>query len=316
MKARWIHCISIFLILCMFGACAPTQTPSDGNDTITVVRPSFNTARAEFSMLFHLSDTQFENGTGTTVTSIFKGAFTVTPAGKGYTLTLPELQISITSGDASLEFNAGATYTGEMAVRMIPFRALTETVFTAIPDETDHLEALGGFEEVITKIETETAPYGEKVKNQAISALQEFLNENTLCYLIEKLLFGIHEGTQNKNETHSRFFDGLAPYSYSIQDKITYTGRSGKADVFAIDGIVSSVSKDKADGLLQSGLPYYEMSGTTAGTCTLFTQGNLLRSGSSSGSATGICYFPDKTESNGVPVSISRQLTYSVHKVD
>ncbi len=316
MKARWIQCFSIFLILCMFGACAPAKAPSDNDGTITVVRPSFNTARAEFSMLFHLSDTQLENSTGTTVTSIFKGAFTVTPAGDGYALTLPELQISITSGDASLEFNAGSTYTGETAVRMIPFRALTETVFTAIPDETGHLESLDGFDEVLTKIETETAPYGEKIKNQAISALHEFLNENTLCYLIEKLLFSIPEGTLKKNETRSRFFDDLAPYSYSMQDKVTYTGRSGKADVFAIDGVVSSVSKDKADALLQNGLPYYEMSGTTAGTCTIFTQGNLLRSGSSSGSATGICYFPDKSASNGVPVAISRQLTYVVHKVD
>lgn len=318
MKVKWNQLLCLFMIvcLCMCSACTQTSAPTDDETTITIQNPAFNTARAEFSMLFHLSDTQFENSTGTTVTSIFKGAFTVKPTSNGYTLTLPELQISIVSGDASLEFNAGTTYTGETAVRIIPFKALTETVFTAIPEKDGHLESLSGFNDVINKINTETAPYGERIQKQAISTLHEFLNENTLCYLIEKLLFSIPEGTMKKNESRSRFFDNLAPYSYSVQDKITYTGRSGSADVFSMDGVVSSVSESEAEALLQNGLPYYEMSGTTAGMCTLFTQGNLLRRGTSSGSATGICYFPDRTESNGVPVAISRQLTYSVHKID
>ena len=193
MKSRLILCLCVLMLLCFLGGCTNTPSSSGDDGAITIQRPIFNTARAEFSMLFHLSDTQFENGTGTTVTSIFKGAFTVTQAGNGYTLTLPELQISITSGDASLEFNAGSTYTGETAVRMIPFRALTETVFTAIPESSGHLDSLIGFEDVLRRIETETTPYGEEIKQQAISSLSEFLNENTLCYLIEKLLFSIPE---------------------------------------------------------------------------------------------------------------------------
>ena len=310
---RWIC-----LLLCGFllTACSPDGI-SSGNSTGTNVKyRSFQTARAEFSMVFHVSDSQFENSTGMTVTSMFKGAFTVTPKDTGYTVTLPELQISIVAGNASLEFHNGNTYTGEAAVRALPFKALTEGTFTAIPTAQGRLETLEGFQDVLTQIRTETAPYGEKITAQAVSSLNEFLNENTLCYLLEKLLFSVPEGTLRVGDTKERYFDGLAPYSYSMKDKITYTGRSGKADVFAMDGVVSSLSVEQADSLLSLGLPYYEMSGTTAGTCTLYTEGELLRSGSSSGNATGICYFPDKKPENGSQVAISRQMTYSVKIVE
>lgn len=313
-----VRCTFLLIALCTLSLCGCTpQTSSPGKSGgITIVHPDFNTARAEFSMVFHLSDTQYATSVGTTFTSMFKGAFTVKPIDGGYTLTLPELQISISSGDASLEFHAGNTYTGEAAIRMLPFKALTEHVFMAIPDETGHLAQLQGFEQVLSSIQSQTEQYGETVTKQAVNTLTEFLNENTLCYIIEKLLFSIPEGTVPQGDQRSRSFQGLAPYSYSIQDTVTYTGRSGKADVFAIDGKVSSGTDQMADALLAEGLPYYEMSGTTAGTCTLFTEGDILRRGSSSGSATGICYFPTKAEEHGSPVSISRQLTYSVRKVD
>lgn len=305
----------LLCVLCL-SACSPGTLPTGTSNGVFIQHRSFNKARAEFSMVFHVSDSQFENSTGMTVSSIFRGAFEVVPKENGYTVTLPELQISIVAGDASLEFHSGNTYTGEAAVRALPFKALAEGTFTAIPTEQGSLETLGGFQDALDRIRTETAPYGKNVTDQAVSALNEFLNENTLCYLLEKLLFSIPEGTMKTGATKERDFSGLAPYSYSMKDTITYTGRSGKADVFAIDGVVSSLSSAQADSLLALGLPYYEMSGTTAGTCTIFTEGELLRSGSSSGNATGICYFPDRNPENGVQVAISRQMTYSVKVVE
>ncbi len=309
---KTIRVVCLLLCILFLSACSPNGLPTGTSNGVSIQHRSFKKARAEFSMVFHVSDSQFENSTGMTVSSIFRGAFEVVPKESGYTVTLPELQISIVAGDASLEFHSGNTYTGEAAVRMLPFKALTEGTFTAIPTEQGDLETLGGFQDVLDRIRTQTAPYGENVTAQAVSSLNEFLNENTLCYLLEKLLFSIPEGTMRIGDTRERDFDGLAPYSYSMKDTITYTGRSGKADVFAIDGQVRSLSAEQADSLLSLGLPYYEMSGTTAGTCTLFTEGELIRSGSSSGNATGICYFPDKSPENGSQVAISRQMTYSV----
>ncbi|MBR5279452.1 MAG: hypothetical protein IKU26_00590 [Clostridia bacterium] len=308
-------CCMLLSLLCL-SACSSSGLSTGNNGGFTIQQRKFSQARAEFSMVFHVSDSQFENSTGMTVSSIFRGAFLVEPKDTGYTVTLPELQVSIVAGDASLDFHSGNTYTGEAAIRALPFKALTDGTFTATPTEQGSLESLGGFQDVLEQIRTDTAPYGTQITEQATAALNEFLNENTLCYLLEKLLFSIPEGTMRVGDTKERHFDGLAPYSYSMKDIITYTGRSGNADVFAIDGVVSSLSSAQADSLLALGLPYYEMSGTTAGTCTVFTEGELLRSGSSSGNATGICYFPDKKPENGAQVAISRQMTYSVKIVE
>lgn len=309
---KQIRFICVLLCMVFLSACSPNGLPTGNSGGVTIEHRSFNKARAEFSMVFHVSDSQFENSIGMTVTSIFKGAFIVVSKDTGYTVTLPELQVSIVAGDASLEFHNGNTYSGEAAVRMLPFKALTEGTYTVIPTDQGSVETLNGFQEVVDRIRTETAPYGETVTAQAVASLNEFLNENTLCYLLEKLLCSVPEGTLRVGDTKERTFDGLAPYSYTMKDTITYTGRSGKADVFAIDGVVSSLSAEQADGLLSLGLPYYEMSGTTAGTCTLYTEGELIRSGSSTGNATGTCYFPDKNPENGSQVAISRQMTYSV----
>ena len=313
---KTIRFLCLLLSLLCLCACSPNGLPAGSNSGVTIKHRSFTKARAEFSMVFHVSDSQFENSTGMTVSSIFRGAFEVVPEDTGYTVTLPELQISIVAGDATLDFHSGNTYTGEAAIRVLPFKALTEETFTAIPTEEGSLETLEGFQAVVDKIRTETAPYGTEITAQATGALNEFLNENTVCYLLEKLLFSIPEGTIQVGNTKERNFDGLAPYSYSMKDTITYTGRSGKADVFAIDGVVSSLSSAQADSLLALGLPYYEMSGTTAGTCTVYTDGELLRSGSSSGNATGICYFPDRSPENSAQVAISRQMTYSVKIIE
>ncbi len=315
---RSMCCFSLMIVLWITALVGCGSAADDGKNPthVTITPRAFNTARAEFSMVFHLSENPNTNSAGATMTSMFKGAFTVEPRENGgYCLTLPELQVSITSGDAALDFNAGNTYTGEMAVRVLPFRILTETVFTAEPNEAGRLVSLAGFEDVLTKIQLETAPYGDAVTQQSIATLNEFLNENTLCYLLDKLLCSVPQGTIAVGTTQVRQFEQLAPYAYTLDDTVVYTGRSGNADVFANDGKVQSASAKIADELLAKGYPYYEMTGTTAGTCTLYTTGDLIRSGSNLGTATGICYFPDKTAQNGTPVTISRQLTYSVRQL-
>lgn len=309
---------AVFLCLCLL--CAACSKDGGGAQAVEryVCDMDFTRAEANFTYTVRMTGAETDTDGHANVSSVLQGVCAVTRDGASYEAAFTSLQVHVTAGDAVLDFNSDNTYSGEAAVRVLPFRCLTDTPFTFSLNAVGQAGAVSGYSDVLSQLDREAYPYGSTVTTQARNLLAECVSQETVRYIFENIVGSLPPASALvPGDRWDRSYSGIAPYNESLAEQVVYNGPVNGEHTFSLSGSsgdAEATAQDVPENLIPTdGTPYYRISGTSTGSFSQpRTKGTLLRQGNMTVQEKGFCYQTVNGETVRLEVNISRQLTFTL----
>jgi len=304
--------LTLASMLAFSGCLISTQEPEK-----FVVDNILSDCSVDFTLTVQLTDTESSVDEGVNIGSTFKchADIRCDAQTRTYTAVLSEIDLNLTSSDASVTYNSKNKYYDEAGLRVLPYAVLCSQEFTYKLEEDGSISNFTGFDEAVERLKTIAAPYGEAYTEQAVQQLKEFTGTGTLLNLFACFTGGNSSAPVTAGTSWNHTFGELMPFACQLSD--TYTLETATDSQFDI-AVSGTLSVDENSGTAEAALPappVYSLTGTVSGSVTCYrepTSMGTLRSGNISCDSTGTCTAAAGGESFTRNIAVTRNLTFTV----
>ena len=188
---------------------------------------------------------------------------------------LESLSVKITAGEVDFLYDSSVKYTEEKdRIRNIPYSVLLNKSLVLPLDRDGYIKQIVGYEKIEQDLTTQINQCGWDTADQLRNTFYEFFSEDTLKFVLGRMVGGIPFETIQKGTLIVRPSENVTPYGCNISAIFQYKGIRNNIYEFDISGT------NRAAGS-HNGISY-ELSGDLSGKILLYESsgtGSLFREG-------------------------------------
>ena len=275
----------------------------------------------DFTLTVQLTDPDVSLDEGVNLGSTFKcrAEIKCDSRKREFTAVLSEIDLNISSGDASVNYNSQNRYYDEAGLRVLPFAVLIGQEFTYRIAEDGTVSDFKGFDEAEERLKAIAAPYGEEYAAQALSQLKEFTGADTLASLFACFTGSFPSGNAYPGDSWDHTYPGILPFACTLSDTFTFESVQDGGCEISVSG---TVTKDTFAGSVNAetpallpAAPVYTLEGTVSGSLICYPRPDeygRLRAGNITSVSAGTCTAGAPEDGLTKNISVTRSLSFSV----